>query len=799
MKRLIVLAVMMLVIGFGVRAQGEASGYRLRVPSAEEYLIAVPEIVNAGNEEYESEYSRFNYPLFNVITTEIYRKYPDFRYEDAELLHTAYLGLRQYNDYWYDRDIWVHAFLLAWINQQSIDLSQTSQLDFHDFVITVIPRDYNNDGADEWLLRVVNPDFTQDIVFDGEKERYTIVESPLPWFGCCFAYWSTQSGFTEELKFEDITGDDLPEWVIALGGVGGGQKNNGRLYILQWYENRLIDLAPQYESYDDIDKELFYDAPAGGGGAPLFPRKVQVRIENIDDDKSLEIVIQQTHTDNWDCDADEIRIFKWDEQVHLYQLGTQDWNYANSAGCSLRNAQAAMWENNYSAAIPLLERSLEQFAAQEFDDPNSYEAKSNRRYAAYASVRLALAFSLVGRSDDASRILNLIQVPDDLFMATLVQRSQEAYREQKSFDLCLAMYDVAAGDFFRYFGSFNVWLGLIQNDPVSGIGVGYPTGDPGLAGCDVDLLIGDEIQSQPFSTQSSPLEKLTEDGITVGKSFRADLNEDGIDEWMIWLPSKRLNPILFLSDEEIYRISRPPVGYPDEYTQITAWRLPEDAGTAFLRLYFDDQTPLEDRWYYTSGGGGGPIPRCADEQGNFINFPDNGWLEIWQLQDEELSRTQWNLVCASTAFDDLFPNGERSNDLHVWYGLPGEDFNDYPAELTVLTWDNEQKRFIAPEEIRNQIETNEAPLISFSVQDVRAKMNEGVYDEELLSMINALLDHSPSDANPSEISELHSYRSLALEALNRLDEALAEYMSIYEGAPESAWGRLAALHLEAGQ
>ena len=37
-------------------------------------------------------------------------------------------------------------------------------------------------------------------------------------------------------------------------------------------------------------------------------------------------------------------------------------------------------------------------------------------------------------------------------------------------------------------------------------------------------------------------------------------------------------------------------------------------------------------------------------------------------------------------------------------------------------------------------------------------------------------------------------RALALESLGRADEALAEYVAIYEAAPNSAWGMLAALH-----
>ncbi len=63
-------------------------------------------------------------------------------------------------------------------------------------------------------------------------------------------------------------------------------------------------------------------------------------------------------------------------------------------------------------------------------------------------------------------------------------------------------------------------------------------------------------------------------------------------------------------------------------------------------------------------------------------------------------------------------------------------------------------------------------------------------------MINSLLANISPDTNPDEISELHYYRALTLEALNRPDEALAEYIAIYEGAPESAWGKLAGLHLE---
>ncbi|MBK8136701.1 MAG: hypothetical protein IPK52_12810 [Chloroflexi bacterium] len=39
-------------------------------------------------------------------------------------------------------------------------------------------------------------------------------------------------------------------------------------------------------------------------------------------------------------------------------------------------------------------------------------------------------------------------------------------------------------------------------------------------------------------------------------------------------------------------------------------------------------------------------------------------------------------------------------------------------------------------------------------------------------------------------------RALALMAVGQTDEALTQFVALYENAPESPWGKLAALHLE---
>jgi hypothetical protein len=63
-------------------------------------------------------------------------------------------------------------------------------------------------------------------------------------------------------------------------------------------------------------------------------------------------------------------------------------------------------------------------------------------------------------------------------------------------------------------------------------------------------------------------------------------------------------------------------------------------------------------------------------------------------------------------------------------------------------------------------------------------------------MGDELLTPDNEEAYNNQLGD-HYLRALALEALGRDDEALAEYVTIYEAAPESAWGMLARLHLKA--
>ena len=71
-------------------------------------------------------------------------------------------------------------------------------------------------------------------------------------------------------------------------------------------------------------------------------------------------------------------------------------------------------------------------------------------------------------------------------------------------------------------------------------------------------------------------------------------------------------------------------------------------------------------------------------------------------------------------------------------------------------------------------------------------LRSGQYDEMLTIINNFLITETD---NPNYADSLRYLRALTLEALDRPDEALAQYLALVESAPESAWGMLAALHI----
>lgn len=455
--RAALLIVLFGLLVFAVDAQDEQMEYRLRTPTANEYLVAIPEIMEIGNTEVElPEYGTpFNGALFQAMVDEIFYRYSQLWHANTELLYEAYQTFLMGNSVWYERDIWSQVIISSWLNQHNIDLNVVGDLRFLEYQVTVTPRDFDMDGQTEWTLHVESEMFAQDIVVKHDTDGYRVLESPLPWFGCCFPHWDTRSGFTKEMLFDDMNADGLPEWVLAFGGIGANHTSFGELYILQWRDGKLVNLAPRYENWQERQIKAMEYIAAAGGGQPLFPHGVSVDFRDVNNDAKIEVIIDQEYTDNWECDVSDSRIFAWDAKVQEYRLSDHIREYADSAGCALRSAQAAMWERNYEAAIPLFERSMalsEEKSTEE--NVTQWEMEFVRAKEVYAKVRLALAYSFVGRNEDAAELLKRLEAPKDYPpINELVTAAQTAYAKSKNtYDLCLTMYEI--------FGNY------IKNDPL---------------------------------------------------------------------------------------------------------------------------------------------------------------------------------------------------------------------------------------------------------------------------------------------------------------------------------------------
>jgi tetratricopeptide (TPR) repeat protein len=82
----------------------------------------------------------------------------------------------------------------------------------------------------------------------------------------------------------------------------------------------------------------------------------------------------------------------------------------------------------------------------------------------------------------------------------------------------------------------------------------------------------------------------------------------------------------------------------------------------------------------------------------------------------------------------------------------------------------------------------------FAQHDAYAALLRGEY-QHVLAQVDTMLALPEADDRGYSY-ELTYIRAITLELMARTDEALAEYVALYEAAPESAWGMLAALHLE---
>lgn len=145
-----------------IRAQdGDQTGYRLREPSAAEYLEVIPGILNAWRELIPMSLAKlYENPATEVILLEMQQNYSDAERftQSFDTLSVAYDALASSmfsTNTVSGSDLWAQSMLQISLRENPTDLAQSESLAIPGYEIVVTPIDFNNDAADEYWLDVL--------------------------------------------------------------------------------------------------------------------------------------------------------------------------------------------------------------------------------------------------------------------------------------------------------------------------------------------------------------------------------------------------------------------------------------------------------------------------------------------------------------------------------------------------------------------------------------------------------------------------------------------------------------------
>jgi hypothetical protein len=763
--------------------------FRLREPDADEYFALLPELFPQWPEQYEGtglDWTTlrsmtwtevdYRYPelldplaLADLSSSDIYEAYENFLYLEFDPNHHQ----------------WHKLVVQAWFRENAVSLPDVSKIVFGDYVIDVVPYDLDLGSENEFFLRIRNAKHqysayvTATLADDG---KCLLDDTPVPWLGPYIHYSYTSSGAVKELRFEDVNADGSPEWVVAFGGIGANHTQTGYLLILGWRDDRLVELTPEGNLGEE--GSLSYLVPAGGGvGATRSD--VKWEFVNLDGDPALEVLQTQDRTDGLLCNSTETRRFDWSEAADGYVHTRTSREFEQSATCQLRSAQEAMFQGDYVQAARHYESVLSF---------NGQGRQLSQDDLVYAKLRLAIASSFFRSPEFTSSLLSELQAQDidsDL-LRDLVDRAYAAYRHgQDPVLLCNAIVeglsgrDVTSDDWAKI-----AYWSEIVDVPVPMVSVQAPAPNALRAGCDVEGLVESGLADTDFPIGISPVDQLmSSTNLPVKDHVTIDLNGDGLEEWIVWF-YLLVNPVFFYPElgAEAYKISRPALRRPDENTRLDVQPLPGNSGQALVNLYVGPESESARQYWLRSLEVLPPPSECPQN-------PDlHGLLRVWRVDDGELVDAGRMLVCEDRPVDTFFTEGEDGSTIEAWAYYHWDD----PLQPALYTWDDQEQTYVrAPAEEGGPREALEKDLserfrraasLSFD-EDLQAKLSAA---EEVIASIDPETDH------PFVIGTVRYWYALLLEMAQRPDEALEQYVLIYQATPDSTWGMLANLHFEPG-
>jgi hypothetical protein len=566
-----------------------------------------------------------------------------------------------------------------------------------------------------------------------------------------------------------------------------------KLVIVTWDGTRLTTLVELDFFYElDTDPRLTWD------------------FGQFDEDGQQELVQTYHLADDWGCNSIQITYYDWDDSTPPKPISeVSQKSFPLSFSCLLSQAEGHMRENRLEDAIASYQQALAQPVQRDYLIP-------------YVQMRLGLAYLMTGQAEQARTAIAAMSIPQlaytegashhfswvdpvrdtilrDLRLLPACQVIYNHTLEIYYFNRIMSIMYATSNGFYKskpYYEAF-----LYERESLS---------------CHLSALMQTQLAKVTFSTDTAPTSQLEVMGLKVVDSINADLDTDGDEDWLVWVSPFGMDPLLFVSEDEQYAMTiLNREGYGD-YLNRTADLRPPDAFNIYRIIRLPDNTLALANLDLGSDVYGGAFCEgyyCIDGPENFcpsdhlVSGVGMGDLTLWHIQGERLTQRFFAYICDWYELDDMIP--EASGQV-VDRFVAGKSYKvgEWRSEVRPVeyVWDSDTGSFLPPLEPTPTILPTRTPtpvpapemryfLDFHTLNYVRQAFASRDYTSTL-EILNSALSTADTAEQASKITlALRYYRALTFEALNRPDEALADYTAVYITSPLSVWGRLAALHL----
>jgi tetratricopeptide (TPR) repeat protein len=773
MRKIITVAFILLVTV--VQAQTN-DNYRLREPSTQAYVDNVAAVLQRAELTYiPAQYEEASVEA-TTIADEITWRYLNrnqFTYDQLAAVYRMFVTGEEYFNTPIQEQL-LRTIISLWLDENSPDLDETNVLEFDDFRIEFeplfAPRD--NYAQVQWgyFLRVIiKPEFHLKIfnvnninyIAVPVEDGYILPEMPV-------------AIHSDLLAAGDFNDDDLPDVAYVHSSHIGNSYNSGSMVIASLHGDNQFELLDQLSYFQ--------------GGYEFPPSQYNWWFTVLGDGQNVGVIENQNLFSNWDCTYVQIRLYGWSVDNRLvFQSGES--LYPDTVPCLVQQAELAMWSHDYNKAVEFYEQAFE------LGTPSA-------EFMPYTQIRLGFAYLLTGRTQEADAIYSELAASDDEFAQAVLAAYQ---RDPRALPVCQAMYNYP----------FNSTVYLQATGTIQSSSGGFNRMEVGMryfnldrATCDLEFNVDALLEPMTFTTDESPVAQVEALGLEIGDVLEADFNLDGQTEWLIWLNAPSINPLFFSPKGNTYTLTRPQgsnTGFwrlhqPSEYNRVAVITLPNNSEQVLVNINFDSDKREILNCAETCGGGGDFVP-CA--YGNSQSTPTYiGRISVWRMQDGALEDIFTEPTCELVEVEELFTSAMDNLELRAG------DYNPDSNELipAIYTWSDEAQTYVLPAQPQaTNTVVPATPTLSPTPERIYNLSNysfiwlrTAFVNRDYRSVVDGAtmaLSTGTGEIPQFEMA-FRYYLALALEALERPHDALNEYITIYESAPDSSWGILAALHLE---